>query len=194
MKAGNYTSVSSDQVVNGGSPNERTSEKAPQSLEEHMQNVFSSTAFFEDTMRIARELQETVASFDFQEEAKRTAEEVASTFSHPFVARGKIRLCTPMMSATGPEQAPDQDHEGERVDVGVEESIHESECASPSGSLEAEECIVVDSVNPNAVAASLAMLAALQPEGALAKGGEFGIFEGRIVSLAHPFVMALVYG
>jgi len=27
----------------------------------------------------------------------------------------------------------------------------------------------------------------------MAKGGEFGIFEGRIVSLAHPTVMALVY-
>ena len=28
----------------------------------------------------------------------------------------------------------------------------------------------------------------------MAKGGEFGIWEGRIVSLAHPAVMALVYG
>lgn len=43
------------------------------------------------------------------------------------------------------------------------------------------------------VAAGLAaMLAA--PEAAMAKGGEFGVFEGRIVSLAHPTVMALVYG
>ncbi len=34
---------------------------------------------------------------------------------------------------------------------------------------------------------------AAQPEAALAKGGEFGIFEGRIVSLAHPTVMVVLY-
>ena len=35
------------------------------------------------------------------------------------------------------------------------------------------------------VAAAATALSAL-PSGALAKGGEYGIFEGRIVSLAHP--------
>merc|ERR1719478_1043097 len=39
----------------------------------------------------------------------------------------------------------------------------------------------------------LAALAAAQPEAALAKGGEYGIFEGRIVSLAHPVVMGSMY-
>ena len=44
------------------------------------------------------------------------------------------------------------------------------------------------------VAASLAAFAAMQPDAALAKGGQYGIFEGRIVSLAHPTIMAVVYG
>ena len=44
-----------------------------------------------------------------------------------------------------------------------------------------------------AAAVALAALLAAQPEVALAKGGEFGIWEGRIVSLAHPAVMASVY-
>lgn len=39
-----------------------------------------------------------------------------------------------------------------------------------------------------------ALVAAAQPEAAMAKGGEYGIFEGRIVSLAHPAIMALMYG
>merc|ERR1712232_231210 len=39
----------------------------------------------------------------------------------------------------------------------------------------------------------LAAVAAVQPDSALAKGGEFGIFEGRIVSLAHPTMMAVCY-
>ena len=38
-----------------------------------------------------------------------------------------------------------------------------------------------------------ATCACLQPEIALAKGGEYGVFEGRIVSLAHPAVMAIMY-
>lgn len=46
---------------------------------------------------------------------------------------------------------------------------------------------------PAAVAVGLAALVALEPEQALAKGGEFGVFEGRIVSLAHPTVMATMY-
>lgn len=48
-------------------------------------------------------------------------------------------------------------------------------------------------VAPPAVA-GLAALAVMQPEAVWAKGGEYGIFEGRIVSLAHPAAMALVYG
>ncbi|KAL1511304.1 hypothetical protein AB1Y20_006109 [Prymnesium parvum] len=43
------------------------------------------------------------------------------------------------------------------------------------------------------LAACLALVSALYPDAALAKDGEFGIFEGRIVSLAHPVVMALMY-
>ena len=39
-----------------------------------------------------------------------------------------------------------------------------------------------------------ALIAASQPEAALAKGGAYGIWEGRIVSMAHPFVMAVLYG
>lgn len=41
--------------------------------------------------------------------------------------------------------------------------------------------------------AGLASFAAMQPDAALAKGGQYGIFEGRIVSLAHPAIMAVVY-
>jgi hypothetical protein len=44
-----------------------------------------------------------------------------------------------------------------------------------------------------ATSVGLATLAATSPEAAFAKGGEFGIFEGRIVSLAHPTVMAALY-
>jgi len=42
-------------------------------------------------------------------------------------------------------------------------------------------------------AMGLAAILAAQPEAAMAKGGAYGIWEGRIVSLAHPTVMALVY-
>ena len=42
-------------------------------------------------------------------------------------------------------------------------------------------------------ALGLAAVLASQPDAAWAKGGEYGVFEGRIVSLAHPTVMALVY-
>ena len=44
-----------------------------------------------------------------------------------------------------------------------------------------------------ALAVSLAALAATQPEAAFAKGGAYGIFEGRIISLAHPVVMGTMY-
>ena len=47
--------------------------------------------------------------------------------------------------------------------------------------------------DPAMVALGIAALAAFQPEAVMAKGGEFGIFEGRIISLAHPTVMALMY-
>jgi hypothetical protein len=40
---------------------------------------------------------------------------------------------------------------------------------------------------------SAAAFAATLPETAFAKGGEYGIFEGRIISLAHPTVMAACY-
>lgn len=43
-------------------------------------------------------------------------------------------------------------------------------------------------ISTAAVAASLSL-----PEAAFAKGGEYGIFEGRIISLAHPTVMAICY-
>ena len=39
-----------------------------------------------------------------------------------------------------------------------------------------------------AAAVGLAAMLAAQPDPAFAKGGEYGIFEGRIVSLAHPAV------
>lgn len=45
--------------------------------------------------------------------------------------------------------------------------------------------------SPNSLAAAAAGAAALiaaQPEPAFAKGGEYGIFEGRIASMAHPAV------
>ena len=44
-----------------------------------------------------------------------------------------------------------------------------------------------------ALAVSLAALAATQPEAAFAKGGAYGIFEGRSISLAHPVVMGTMY-
>lgn len=47
---------------------------------------------------------------------------------------------------------------------------------------------------PAVLALGVAAFAAAQPEAAFAAGGEYGIFEGRIVSLAHPTVMALCYG
>jgi len=60
--------------------------------------------------------------------------------------------------------------------------------------LEAERSSLQDGFNPTSAAVGLAALvAAMEPEAALAKGGEYGIFEGRIVSLAHPAVMALMY-
>ena len=40
----------------------------------------------------------------------------------------------------------------------------------------------------------LAAVAASVPEAASAKGGEYGMREGRLISLAHPTVMALMYG
>ena len=43
-------------------------------------------------------------------------------------------------------------------------------------------------------ALGVAALLASAPEAAQAKGGEFGVFEGRIISLAHPTIMAFVYG
>jgi len=49
---------------------------------------------------------------------------------------------------------------------------------------------------PSATSAAIgaaALVAATQPEAALAKGGAYGIWEGRIVSMAHPFVMAVLY-
>lgn len=45
----------------------------------------------------------------------------------------------------------------------------------------------------SAILLGMAAVAAAQPEAAFAKGGEFGIFEGRIVSLAHPVVMGTMY-
>jgi len=39
----------------------------------------------------------------------------------------------------------------------------------------------------------LAALVAAQPEAAMAKGGAYGIWEGRIISLAHPAIMVCVY-
>ena len=43
-----------------------------------------------------------------------------------------------------------------------------------------------------AIAASMTALAAM-PDDALAKGGEYGIFEGRISSLAHPVIMGFCF-
>ena len=51
----------------------------------------------------------------------------------------------------------------------------------------------VVALSPRTLALGLAAAAAAQPELALAKGGEYGIFEGRIVSLAHPTIMATMY-
>jgi hypothetical protein len=48
--------------------------------------------------------------------------------------------------------------------------------------------------NPAYVALGFAAFVALQPEMAMAKGGEYGLAEGRIISLAHPTVMALMCG
>lgn|ERR1719424_590379 len=48
-------------------------------------------------------------------------------------------------------------------------------------------------LDPTLLALGIAALAAFQPEVAMAKGGTYGIFEGRIVSLAHPSIMALMY-
>lgn len=59
--------------------------------------------------------------------------------------------------------------------------------------MDSTEFSFAERFNPSAAALGLATFAALQPESAVAKGGEFGIFEGRIVSLAHPVIMALVY-
>ena len=56
------------------------------------------------------------------------------------------------------------------------------------GPLELRQSREEASFSPAAAAAGLATLCAMQPEAAFAKGGEYGIFEGRIVSLAHPAV------
>jgi len=51
----------------------------------------------------------------------------------------------------------------------------------------------LNQIDPATIALGLAAMTAMQPAEVLAKGGEFGIFEGRIISLAHPFMMACVY-
>ena len=48
--------------------------------------------------------------------------------------------------------------------------------------------------DPALVVLGLAALAAFQPEIAMAKGGAYGIFEGRSISLLHPAIMAVMYG
>eukprot|EP00746_Dinoflagellata_sp_MGD_P004254 gnl/MRDRNA2_/MRDRNA2_108200_c0_seq1.p1 gnl/MRDRNA2_/MRDRNA2_108200_c0~~gnl/MRDRNA2_/MRDRNA2_108200_c0_seq1.p1 ORF type:complete len:410 (+),score=53.73 gnl/MRDRNA2_/MRDRNA2_108200_c0_seq1:242-1471(+) len=47
--------------------------------------------------------------------------------------------------------------------------------------------------NPTTYMLSLLMFTIFQPQAALAKAGAYGIWEGRIVSLAHPVVMAILY-
>ena len=52
----------------------------------------------------------------------------------------------------------------------------------------------IPAIDPTSATIGLvALMAAMEPDAAMAKGGEFGIFEGRIVSLAHPAVMASMY-
>jgi len=62
------------------------------------------------------------------------------------------------------------------------------------GSRFASPSAAFDNGRASTAAVGLAALIAAQPDAAMAKGGEFGIFEGRIVSLAHPAMMACVYG
>lgn len=56
--------------------------------------------------------------------------------------------------------------------------LHSSKAATP----------VLSASSSSSAVVGLAALLAAQPDAALAKGGEFGIFEGRIVSLAHPSI------
>mmetsp|Transcript_43061 Transcript_43061/g.71586 ORF Transcript_43061/g.71586 Transcript_43061/m.71586 type:complete len:286 (-) Transcript_43061:426-1283(-) len=57
----------------------------------------------------------------------------------------------------------------------------------------ADEPVNVVGANPAVLALGLAAVAAAQPDAAMAKGGAYGIFEGRIISLAHPAIMAICY-
>lgn len=60
---------------------------------------------------------------------------------------------------------------------------------------EATRSMNIPEMNPTSAAIGmLAVMAAFEPEAAMAKGGEYGIWEGRIVSLAHPSIMATMYG
>ena len=45
----------------------------------------------------------------------------------------------------------------------------------------------------SAAIGAMALIAAMEPQAAMAKGGEYGIWEGRIVSCAHPAMMVIVY-
>lgn len=61
--------------------------------------------------------------------------------------------------------------------------------------LHGEASYLPSAVTPSrsAILLGMAAVAAAQPDAAFAKGGEYGIFEGRIVSLAHPVVMGTMY-
>ncbi|KAJ8604844.1 hypothetical protein CTAYLR_001063 [Chrysophaeum taylorii] len=47
---------------------------------------------------------------------------------------------------------------------------------------------------PAVVGAALALAAVLPPDAAMAKGGEYGLCEGRIISFLHPTAMGICFG
>jgi hypothetical protein len=161
--------------------------------------------FLKESDRIARELtaafQEEGAFEQQLEEATAAAAQSApassfaqlefnpSTLSRQSSSRsasGK-KYRPSLMSETRPDASRNLDESGL---LPIEEMLAEG--------MDASDDAVADffdqEFNPTAVALGLATLAALHPDAALAKGGEFGILEGRIVSLAHPTVMAAMYG
>ena len=76
------------------------------------------------------------------------------------------------------------------TDVAVREPVTHSEEVHGQEMDFASTKALNEHFNPITLAVGLSVLAAFQPEAALAKAGEYGIFEGRIASLAHPAVLA----
>jgi hypothetical protein len=197
------------------------SDKEPESLAEHMKAMFNSPEFLKETKRLHKLLQAEMAESEFVEDIGQVMQylgkEAVKSYSFletgaevsgeetwaPLAGRGLgtkhrspltagvARRGAPVMSLTGSDDASVADAQLLR-----EEAVQQNAIDIPQNVSASDPVwdLFTENFKPEDLAFGLAMLAAMQPEPVLAKGGEFGIFEGRIVSLAHPAVMSLMYG